>query len=191
MKRISAVALLLAMVLVLTGCFGGKSITLTQRIVTEEEQQLIYSAGGTEALHFTSEDSLPPGKAINLSIEHYEQGQLTGTLAEMTWKGTEEKELPLIGFGVQTSNEDPQDRVLFSGPEGRLQPELEAMPGGSTLLPGFEGELKLKQGESAYLAYYIVSATGRVQAHKLTDEEELARLQSYDRCLLMKAEWVE
>ena len=191
MKPIRASICLFLILLFLTGCIGGKSVTLTQRVITEDEQRLIYSAGGVEALHFTSKDSLPKGSTIQFSIEQFEQGQAVGTLAETSWIGETEGLNPLIGFGVQTTEESPQDRVLFSGPSERLQPELEAMPGGSTLLPGFEEELKLKQGETAILAYYIVSTSGRVQVIQAMDEEGLAQLQSYDRCLLLKAQWID
>ena len=191
MKQLRVLILFLVVTSLLAGCFGGKSITWTQRVITEEEQQLIYSAGGTDALHFTSSDTLKLGSTIQFSIEQFEQGKSVGTLADMTWKGTGEEIAPLIGFGVQTGEESSTDRVLFSGPDERIQPELEAMPGGSTLLPAFEGEFKLTQGETAILAYYIVSTSGRVQAVHGIDEEGLAHLQSYDRCLLLKAQWIE
>ncbi len=190
-KRIGSAGICLVVTLLLAGCFGGKSITLTQRMVTEEEQRLIHSAGGMDALHFTSKDTLSTGKSIQFSVEHYEKGEYIGTLAENPWNGTEEQQSPLIGFGVEQTEEQTLERILFSSPSGRLEPELEGMPGGSTLMPAFENELILKQGEVVYLAYYIVSASGRVQTFNMNDENTLQQLQAYDRCLLLKAEWIE
>lgn len=191
MKRCCVAGVWLFATLLLAGCFGGKSITLTQRTLTEDEQRLIYSAGGMDALHFTSKDTLADGKSIQLTIEQYEHGEYVGTLAEIPWNGSAEQQVPLIGFGVQQTDENTIERILFSSPGGRLLPELEGMPGGSTLMPAFESELTLKQGEVAYLAYYIVSASGRVQTFNMDDENALKQLQAYDRCLLLKAEWKE
>ncbi len=191
MKRIGVSGILILVALLLSGCLGGKSITLTQRILTEDERQLIYSAGGVDALHFSSKDPLSAGKTIQLSVEQFEQGEFIGTLAEMPWNGSAEGTHAHIAFGVQPTEGESADRILFSGPGEMLQPELEAVPGGSTLLPGFEGELKLKQGKAVYLAYYIVSASGRVQALPVNEEEQLEHLKEYDRCLLLKAEWVQ
>lgn len=190
-KRIGVSGILMLVALLLSGCLGGKSITLTQRVLTEDERQLIYSAGGIDALHFTTEDSLPDGGTIQFSIEQFEHGEFVGTLAELPWNGSAEGTQAHIAFGVQPTEGEPTDRILFSGPGEMLQPELEAVPGGSTLLPGFEGELKLKRGKAAYLAYYIVSASGRVQALPVNEDEQLAHLKEYDRCLLLKAEWVQ
>lgn len=186
-----AAGIWLVAALLLAGCFGGKSITLTQRVLTEDEQQLIYSAGGMEALHFTSKDTLPEGKSIQFTIEHYEQGEFVGTLAEIPWNGSAEQLAPIITFGVEQTEENTIERILFSSPGGRLLPELEGMPGGSTVMPTFESELTLKQGEGSYIAYYIVSASGRVQSFNMKDEKALEQLQAYDRCLLLKAEWKE
>ncbi|MDW0110089.1 hypothetical protein [Sporosarcina aquimarina] len=191
MKRIGISGIVMTVALLLTGCLGGKSVTLTQRVLTEDERQLIYSAGGIEALHFTSEDTLSAGKTIQFSVEQFEQGEFVGTLAEMPWNGSSDGVPAHIAFGVQSTEEQAIDRILFSGPGELLRPELEMIPGGSTLLPGFEGELKLKQGESVYLAYYIVSSSGRVQALPVSEEEQLTHLKEYDRCLLLKAEWVQ
>lgn len=191
MKRIGAAGIWLVAALLLAGCFGGKSITLTQRVLTEDEQQLIYSAGGVEAMHFTSKDTLPEGKSIQFTIEQYEQGEYVGTLAEIPWNGSAEQQVPHIAFGVEQTDENTIERILFSSPDGRLLPELEVMPGGSTLMPTFESELTLKQGEVSYLAYYIVSASGRVQTFNMSDDKALEQLQAYDRCLLLKAEWKE
>ncbi|WP_191688612.1 hypothetical protein [Sporosarcina gallistercoris] len=191
MKRIGAAGIWLVAALLLAGCFGGKSITLTQRVLTEDEQQLIYSAGGMEAMHFTSKDTLPEGKSIQFTIEQYEHGEYVGTLAEIPWNGSAEQQAPLIAFGVEQTDENTIERILFSSPDGRLLPELEAMPGGSTLMPAFESELTLKQGEVSYLAYYIVSASGRVQTFNMSDDKALEQLQAYDRCLLLKVEWKE
>lgn len=191
MKRIGAAGIWLVAALLLAGCFGGKSITLTQRVLTKDEQQLIYSAGGVEAMHFTSKDTLPEGKSIQFTIEQYEQGEYVGTLAEIPWNGSAEQQVPHIAFGVEQTDENTIERILFSSPDGRLLPELEVMPGGSTLMPTFESELTLKQGEVCYLAYYIVSASGRVQTFNMSDDKALEQLQAYDRCLLLKAEWKE
>ncbi|REB07830.1 hypothetical protein DVB69_07510 [Sporosarcina sp. BI001-red] len=191
MKRIGVAIILLVATLLLSGCFGGKSITLTQRLLTDDEQRLIYSAGGMDALHFTSKDTLAEGKSIQFTIEQYEHGEYVGTLAEIPWNGSSDQQAPLIGFGVEQTEEQAIEQILFSSPGGRLQPELEGIPGGSTLMPAFESELTLKQGEVAYLAYYIVSASGRVQTFNMSDEKSLEQLQAYDRCLLLKAEWTE
>ncbi|WP_432353312.1 hypothetical protein [Sporosarcina sp. A2] len=191
MKRLGVAGLWLIATLLLAGCIGGKSITLTQRILTDDERQLIYSAGGMEALHFTSKDTLPAGKSIQFSIEQYEQGEYVGTLAEIVWNGSGEQQVPYIGFGVEQTEDHTLERILFSSPGERLQPELEGMPGGSTLMPAFEKELTLKKGEISYLAYYIVSLSGRVQTFSMSDENALQQLQTYDRCLLLKAEWIE
>ena len=190
LKRIGSMIGCLVVAFLLSGCFGGKSITFTERVLTADEQKLVYSAGGLEALHFTVQESLPAGHAIQFSIEQFESGQLVGTLGEMTWKDSTEEE-PLFGFGLQPADEGVQDHVLFSGLNERMQPELEAMPGGSALLPAFEEELTLKQGESAYLAYYIVSQSGRVEPLRVQGPDAIEQLQAYDRCLLLKVKWAE
>ncbi|WJY27105.1 MULTISPECIES: hypothetical protein [Sporosarcina] len=189
MKRIMAgTVLLLLCGSLLAGCFGTKSVTFTHRPLTEDEQQLIYAAGGVDALHFTSEKGLPAGETIQLSLEQFEQGNFVATLGETAWIGGDDRPAH-IGFGVQPADDHTPERLLFSGTEERLMPELEAMPGGSALAPAFEKELVLKKGEAAVLAYYIVSASGRVETVYPSDEDMLARLQENDRCLLVKAEW--
>lgn len=190
-KRIlTGTVLLLLCSGLLAGCFGRQSVTFAHRPLTEDEQQLIYTAGGVDALHFISEKGLPAGETVQLSLEQFEQGNFTATLAETAWSGGDG--LPAhLAFGVQPAEEHAPERLLFSGPAERMMPELEALPGGSALAPAFEKELVLKKGESAVLAYYIVSASGRVETFYPSDEGMLARLQAHDRCLLLKAEWPE
>lgn len=186
MKGKLAVGLAL-IILLLAACSSSKELSISTRILTEDEQILVKNSGGADMEYFVINGNLPEGHTLGISLEVYEKGKLISENEPGLLK--EDLGNRNISFGVRQGWGDQNDELIFGSASGLLGYQLEQLKGASSSGVLIDKKIVLQPDESVYLAYWIASEDMTIRGFgNPIDEEQLAELKAYDRAILLKAE---
>jgi hypothetical protein len=186
--------LLLLVVLLLSGCTGGKSgsgLTIAPYSVSEEEQALISKTGVGAIEYFKLDGKLAENEDLQFFMETYKDGKLTDDQVYSYGQVEKEFNQVLISFGV---DQQEHQITFLNGFEDGLTERVEEIEGvsASSFTSFIEKKKKLIKNEDVYLTAWIGTKGSTLEGISLNEDGTLPDdLEGADAGYVFKMRWTD